>query len=188
MTKIFKIFKGYHYPFPLDFGGLKSIVGIFRPKDCYSFSGVYKFDKSCEYSLDGGDQSDVNKLVGISFGFHHKNSVRVGWRYKDGVIEICYYAYQNSKRLPTIVIGTVDLDSLFTLDINIGRRSKNVEILLRAQNREPVIKTFVYELPSNKTYLSYGLGIYFGGNRTAPHTMTIERQVDIAKIIHIEAD
>lgn len=186
MAKTFKIFRGCHYPFPIDMSGLKSLISLCRPGDSYVFSGIYSFNNDCQYDI-GEDQSDVNKLVGVSFGFHQKNSIRVGWRYlKSGVIELCYYAYLNSKRLSTISIGTVDLESLFTLDICVGRSKSdhNVLIILRAQNREPVVKSFEYNLPEEKTYISYGLGIYFGGNRTAPHRMTIERQVDKAEIIH----
>ena len=46
------------------------------------------------------DHLDVNKLFGMSYGFHHKNSARFGWRWdlEKNLVEILGYTYVNGVR------------------------------------------------------------------------------------------
>jgi hypothetical protein len=90
--EIFKIKKGKH----------KSV--FFRPKLHFFKNEIckrVKFDKSAQYQLNNVDQFDINKLFGISYGFHHKNSARFGWRWSTRMekIEILAYVYRDGKRV-----------------------------------------------------------------------------------------
>lgn len=174
MKKIMKIFKGFHYPFPLDFGGY--LVKKVNPDDNYIANTSYTFDPNCKYEI-GEDQSDVNKLFGFSLGYHHRNSVRIGWRYRDGNLEICYYAYQNGKRLPTKVIEKIELkENPVTVDIDLSfdRELDEISIIVQTDISCKCIN-YEYSFQNNKPVWSYGLGLYFGGNKTAPHTMKVTR-------------
>lgn len=68
------------------------------------------FTDSCRYlTSDSRNQEDWNKLIGYSRGFHHKNSVRVGWRWnhEKEVIELAEYRYINGKRTYSLIGETV---------------------------------------------------------------------------------
>ena len=69
--------KNTHYARPLQL--LKKLLCI-RICKSRKMSCEVVFTESCRYNV-GKDQSDINKLFGFSIGMHHKNSVRVGWRY-----------------------------------------------------------------------------------------------------------
>ena len=69
--------RGWYYAIPLQL--LKKLLGI-RICESRKMSCEVSFTESCRYNV-GKDQSDINKLFGFSVGMHHKNSVRVGWRY-----------------------------------------------------------------------------------------------------------
>jgi hypothetical protein len=40
-------------------------------------------DETCTYNLGDVDQYDINKLIGLSYGYHHINSIRLGWNYNN---------------------------------------------------------------------------------------------------------
>jgi hypothetical protein len=162
-----RIFKGMHYC--LSFLNFKP---YFYKKN-YNVSYKVSFDKSCAYNIDT-DQSDINKLFGFSYGLHHHQSDRIGWRYiptenKRNDIEILLYSYENGVRYSTpitkITIGDV---VNIHLDVQIHNGYRRV---YAAVNNKYVDILLQYDKP----LIDYGytLGTYFGGNRTAPHTMTI---------------
>lgn len=181
MKKIMKIFKGFHYPLPLDFGGF--LLKRVHQEDNYSACASYTFDPSCRYYIDD-DQSDVNKLFGFSLGKHHNNSIRIGWRYREDNLEICYYVYRDGKRLPTKVIEKIELRDkpvTINLDLSYIREYNEVSIVIQSDtNKLCKCVEYEYEFPKEINFWSYGLGLYFGGNRTAPHTMKITRNFMMA--------
>lgn len=191
--RVYKIFKGCHYPFPIDLGGC--FLNRFTKDRAYFIQGLYTFDSSARYDIGAEDQSDVNKLVGLSFGLHHNNSIRIGWRYRDGFIELVYYAYRNGKRYRTKddVIGRYELPENGSVSIYISGiynsffYSPDIEQFVVSASRfrideltseliedEKNFKSFDYPFPGNSW--SYGLGLYFGGNKTAPHTIKVKRE------------
>lgn len=179
MKKILRIFKGCHYPFPLDFGGF--LLRRITQDSVYNAFTRYTFYPSCKYEI-GEDQSDVNKLFGLSLGNHHNNSIRIGWRYLNSKLEICYYAYKNGKRIPTKVIHALELmeDKPLTLDIGLiyNRKTNEVNISVELVSPDDINirwSNLIYELDDTKPLWSYGLGLYFGGNRKSPHTIKITR-------------
>lgn len=127
------------------------------------------FTSSCRYRLDGADQHDWNKLFGFCYGIDgiHKNSARLVWRYniaKDR-IEIASYCY---------VEGTRCVTRLASLRLNIPIK---MEIVRHGSMVSFYIDDEFYDLeerfPKNRL-LTFGCGLYFGGNRTAPQDITIK--------------
>lgn len=161
------IFKFMHYC--LSFLNFKPYFGALQ---CMELSYNVSFDKSCIYDI-GSDQSDINKLFGISYGFHHKQSDRIGWRYVGEerghhLIELLLYSYYDGgevKKLPitTIRIGdtvkvTLKLSDMWGcryIDAIVGNTKITTSILHTRKN------------------WGYTLGLYFGGNKRAPHTMSV---------------
>ena len=82
--KYFKLKKDSHY------SGFR-----FNPNcDKKSFRIEVIFTNECAYPSFGDvDDHDINKLYGISWGMHHKNSYRIGWRsdQNGGIILSDYY-------------------------------------------------------------------------------------------------
>lgn len=121
---------------------------------------------SCQYQLDEPDQLDWNKLFGIGFfPGHHVASYRFAWRWLEamGKIELAAYWYQNGKR-HWFPITTVKL--MEPIELKIQYQAGNIEFKTSTGN------SFV---TSGKwPWIGYKLGLYFGGNKTAPHDIKIQ--------------
>ena len=124
------------------------------------------FTPSCLYSFGDVDDFDVNKLFGRSFGMHHQDSVRFGWRPDKNKIAIFSYTYTNGKR---------DMNQLFTCDI--GKKytmsmdcKENLAILEIVYNQSKI--RYAVDVLSKKKW-GYKLYPYFGGNKTAPQDVNI---------------
>ena len=160
--KSMSIKRGRHYatPFPWP---------KFICDDTYEKKMTVIFGPSTRYYI-GSDQNDINKLFGISYGMHHTDSDRIGWRYviEKDCIELLTYSYvggvRTSKHLDYVRIGDEVEVSLKSCDF--GRR-RTIEI--KAGN-----KTYRDELPCEWHFFNYTLGLYFGGNVAAPHDIIIE--------------
>tara|TARA_R110000751_G_scaffold298951_2_gene409205 strand:- start:522 stop:1031 length:510 start_codon:yes stop_codon:yes gene_type:complete len=134
------------------------------------------FDKSSIYQFRTEDQYDINKLFGLSYGLHHTNSARFGWRSLGKFstkIEILAYCYVDGKRVES------DDDLLVTL-VNINEEYRyqlitdydNYGFVVYNNKNEIVGSKFI---PHNKLPLwGYKLYPYFGGNNPAPHDITIK--------------
>ena len=124
------------------------------------------FYHDCKYLIEGEDQFDTCKLFGIGFFPSHKNhSARFGWRYNNdtGKILLSAYCYVRGERI-IIELGEVNLGEWVRLSI------KNE------------FGKYIFDGPFESRYvvhlhdkiLGYPLGVYFGGNKPAPHQMHIE--------------
>jgi hypothetical protein len=152
----FTIRKGKHYSFHL-------------PKLWFgrkSHKLRFKLDANCWYSFDGEDANDINKLWGVSFGHHHTNSFRLGWRpskFVIGEIELFHYVYDSGK-VEWDFIGTFTTNDWVDVDIEVGggyvKSTFNGRVYL-----------YIYDEANPK--FGYYLFPYFGGNRTAPRDMNI---------------
>ena len=128
-----------------------------------------------QYDLKSNDQYDINKLFGISYGFHHRNSARFGWRWdldKDK-IEILAYVYKNGKRIneweQDIHIAYIDFFEFYEMEI---QKNKNEYIFtLKKDSDKKVYKKLIKSRA--KCFFSYELFPYFGGNKKAPHDISI---------------
>jgi len=128
-----------------------------------------KFDKECLYTLP--DQYDqINKLFGFSFGHHHKNSARFGWRAVGQKIEIHTYCYVNGERKYEKLIDCLP-EEWVELDLDAFKtyyefKAKNIdgERALKRVDKNPtgLLQWFTYKLFP-----------YFGGKYPAPHSMGI---------------
>lgn len=176
MTDILKIFKHCHYStelFPKFICWKKS----FDRSETYE----YTFTDSCRYDI-GSDQTDKNKLFGWSYGMHHKNSVRVTWWYdkKADAMRFCLYIYENGKLYKYDLVGQYPLNC--PLRITLESESRSSSLLwhsIRVEYDDPTTSKPISRstvAPTDKSVLSkwgYTLNLYFGGNRRAPHTMTV---------------
>lgn len=153
------IIKGMHRPICIVPPFLRNMR--IRRNRSHIINYDFLINDTYEYLIGGEDQMDWNKMYGWSFGMsHHKNSVRIVWRYnpKDKSVEFAPYAYINGKMiLPSnelIVRGAIG-DNIRT----------SIEVLGDTVN-------FVFSGCEKKPL--FGLWMYFGGNRTAPHDIRIQ--------------
>lgn len=159
--KSYKINKGAHY-----YRGLH----LFHPEINKSIVVAdVCFSESCLYDLHSNDNNDINKIFGLSQGYHHHNSARFGWRCLDNKnIQIITYCYVNKVRLPEIILATVKPGETFRATLKILSDVYYFKI--------ETLNTFkVSQVSRAKTTIfGYRLYPYFGGNMPAPHSMEIK--------------
>ena len=85
---------------------------------------VFKFmlDESAIYQTEVPEnQHDVNKIYGFSdFGkIHQKYSIRLGWRYIDGNVELCWLRHENGKH-SSAKIRNIEINEIYSAVINIS--------------------------------------------------------------------
>ncbi len=127
------------------------------------------FEDSCLYDIGTSKNYDINKLLGFSQGFHHKDSCRFGWRCIDGkTIEILSYCYVLGKRVKEVVLGS--LKPLETGRFKISLEDTKYKFTFNTLNQHSIT-----EVSRNYTAskLGYGLFPYFGGVTKAPQKMFI---------------
>lgn len=162
----YKIKQGNHYC-----SGIK-----FFPHFGQKFiSRIVEFDYTSEYDHGTVDQLDINKLFGISYGYHHNNSARFGWRslgWDSNKIEILAYCYVDGHRIrkneADISLGIVNINQLYEYTIY----TADDAYYLSVKQHQTLIKRT--KIPHNGvTWWGYHLYPYFGGNLPAPHTIKI---------------
>jgi hypothetical protein len=129
------------------------------------------FTDSCKYDLGSEDQYDINKLFGIGyFPWHHYNSVRFGWRYNiaNNNISIFSYWYHNKIRNYELM-GSVELNDLNFYLIQIKDNQHELIVLNRSLD---IVMEHVVDVPPKS--IGYYLKPFFGGNKPAPHDITIK--------------
>ena len=145
---------------PLYFYIKQPINNTYAIKKCNHYSGkrfrfffrkrklsaTLTFHKTCRYEGDNQITEQINKVVGFGSLNHHKNSIRIGWRYNvfNDNIDLFTYEYNKGKRtiiyMKSVKIGT-------PCDVSIS---------------------------SSKVYwFGKYLFPYFGGKAPAPHTIKI---------------
>jgi len=115
------------------------------------------------------NQYDVNKIYGMSdFGLRHqKYSIRLGWRYINGEIELCWLRHEDGRH-SSATIRTIEPNESYNAIINIT--TFYYEIVIDGDT------TLVRRRPKGNWGLvrRYYLYPYFGGNEFAPHDITIQ--------------
>lgn len=163
--------KNKRRPFPY----LNPIIPVLinKNKD-YSITKYFKFTETAIYHFYDDDQHDVNKLFGFSFGWHHKNSVRFGWRPTKDLtkIEIVGYEYINKLRVSTIPICDVELNKWYKYELKY-KGGVFGQIEYHVTDGEKQFGTIHPIVLRNKFNLGYRLFLYFGGNKKAPHDILI---------------
>jgi len=127
-------------------------------------------DESAIYQTEiPENQHDVNKIYGMSdFGkIHQKYSIRLGWRYINGQIELCWLRHEEGRH-SSATIRTIEPDESYSAVINITTFYYQIVI-----NNDT---TLVRRRPEGNWGLvrRYYLYPYFGGNEFAPHDITIK--------------
>tara|TARA_R100000541_G_scaffold41311_3_gene48759 strand:- start:21314 stop:21865 length:552 start_codon:yes stop_codon:yes gene_type:complete len=115
------------------------------------------------------NQSDVNKIYGVSdFGkSHQKYSIRLGWRYLNNEIELCWLRHAEGVHTSG-KIKNIDINTIYDVTIDIQTfyyiiviDNDTTEVRRRPQGNWGLIRRY-YLYP------------YFGGNEFAPHDITIQ--------------
>jgi len=132
--------------------------------------GYFNFISGVPYKIK--NQKDTNKLIGLSDALHHhKDSVRIGWRYipENDFIEISAIVYSNKKRTIT-KITEVHPKTFSHFSIKID--SENY--IINVNNKE------VY-IPRTSKYkcVRYILYPYFGGKTKTPKKIKIKMDFKI---------
>ena len=162
------IYKYCHRPFPFKIMGIK--------KSEVKISREFKFLDSCRYTLDNGDQYDWNKLYGVTYGMFniHKWSTRFAWRYNVATekIEIGAYWYKNGER-EYYYMCSIDLNEKYMFKMEIDSDNGYVRFSVLEDGYIKLSEFNLYIDPMILNKKKYQSGIYFGGNRRAPHKMEI---------------
>lgn len=152
---------GFHFP---------KLVSVRKNKLKYHVM----FTESCKYDI-GEDQSDINKLFGIGYlPWHRQNSVRFGWRYvqETDKIEILAYWYNSGQRYSQSMFN-VELGRWY--DYSISNNADSHQLIIYDKDGVPLARHTVELKPES---IGYKLFPYFGGNKTAPHTMRINMAIN----------
>jgi hypothetical protein len=139
----------------------------YGPIDHSEMKFTVRFDSSAIYqTVDPVNQYDINKLFGFSDNAadHHQYSARFGWQWSNGSLKLWAYVYNAgqviSKEITSVPIG---MDIQCSISVSSGEYHFRVndvhEYLPRAATT-----------PRAKGYRLYP---YFGGDETAPHTISI---------------
>jgi hypothetical protein len=158
------IFKGAHFAWPLTLG-----IG-YKKTD---IAKLVTFDESCRYKINGEDMFDINKLFGIGYFFsHHTDSARFGWRYNpdSDEIELFAYCYVDKERIYWLMCE-LQFNRTYLMSIKIYK-DKYFFFVIDA-NKGTVISTETITKKHQKKW-SYNLGLYFGGNKSSPHRMSVK--------------
>lgn len=165
----YTISKGKHYPDGWGFPGYA--LGGIHSGMIQNLTKTVTFDASClMLPEDLTCRNDWNKLFGWSYGAHHRNSLRIGWRVMpEGKIRIAMYLYENGIRRSR---GFASIDTDKAYDISITHYHDTGDLIFR-------VRSTTYDRQWNdawrgcKPCTGYFLGLYHGGNCTAPQTMLI---------------
>ena len=153
----------------------------------FDISYRVRFTESCKYTLPSEDQLDINKLFGVGYfswkafykmkPFHHINSVRFGWRYNpanEDSIEILAYWYDDGVRM-SHSMGFVKIGVEYTYGIFTDGGDGNHYLNVFTRDGQDYFQVMYFMVSLDESLdIGYSLGLYFGGNRKAPHTMEIK--------------
>lgn len=158
-----KIKRHHHYGTPFPFPHFTFF------KHHHDISCNVSFDDTVRYNI-GSDQSDINKLTGISYGMHHRDSDRIGWRYliDRDMVEIVGYSYENGTRVAATHLWYAHIGEELTVSISSDYKD-NKRTVWYTCNTNTVSKTY----DTHSHFFNYTLGLYFGGDCTAPHDINV---------------
>lgn len=129
------------------------------------------------YSLGNEDDMDINKLMGISFGKHHSNSFRIGWRpVNNESISLHSYYYNNGIRKDSFLY-IIHYNSGVDGSISIDREKEKIKIHLFTKGNS-INESIDFDF-TNASRWSYRLFPYFGGNTKATHDIHMALTNDI---------
>lgn len=143
-----------------------------------NFKLKVQFTESCKYNLGNDNQLDVNKLFGVSFGYHQLNSIRLGWNYDiiTDNINLYAYIYMNGIQL-TYYIAPLTINTIWNIELGFVEKSGMFWVHVEPYGvyDQNIYKEFYYSFPNIK--LGYYLFPYFGGDEVAPHDIKINMDI-----------
>ncbi|MBS2021169.1 MAG: hypothetical protein JST92_02080 [Deltaproteobacteria bacterium] len=131
-----------------------------------------KFHQNAAYTTaSSGNQSDWNKLLGITTNWIHKNSIRLGWAYNPStkLIDLGFYGYIHKTRyMPKIT--SVPLETWVDCELHLWREGMSVTVNGQTTtiNQDLHLSTW---FPTMTWVL---MTAYFGGDETAPHDIDVD--------------
>lgn len=161
MYKTYTIKKGRHYSKPF----FKFKLRLCRTKKMFYaiFSDECWWDKP-----RNKDDYDINKLCGFSFGYHRKNSIRIGWIpdfKKKNEIKIYAYWYNGSNKHQSQYLCNVQIGRMVPIKLSVFKGKAIFQV-----DAHYIFRT---NFKLKKMWPGYYLYPYFGGNNTSPHEMKI---------------
>lgn len=176
-SKRIVIKKGKHYPFP---GFLVPVLKYVKKEKETKMERTFKFTESCFYDLQNENQLDTNKLFGFSIGNHHNTSFRFGWRPNllTHKIQILKYEYQDGIRT-IFPLCEVDADKWVSFGIYYNPKGfcKYVASEMIDENAGQMNVKISPVNVKRKHGFGYRLGLYFGGNETAPQDVVVYKKI-----------
>lgn len=125
------------------------------------------FDSSAIYTtISGSNQSDINKLFGVSDGntHHQLNSARFGWDWNGQAIEIHAYCYADGTRSSRL-IGTAEIGKIYEYSLMADSGTYRFNFDSREVRMTRTVRDSVFN--------GYTLYPYFGGDEPAPHEVKV---------------
>ena len=166
------ILKHLHRPLQLIPAALRP-CGLLITGTTHVVSRRIKFNTNCAYDLQSEDQYDWNKLFGVCFGLTgiHKNSLRFGWRYNKDThnIELCTIVYREDSSVERKHIEDIALNQWGEFELTFRVEPYYVMYNFVINGRTVLFGA----MPTPPAMTFWGCGLYFGGNRRAPHRITV---------------
>ncbi|MBS2025237.1 MAG: hypothetical protein JST92_22785 [Deltaproteobacteria bacterium] len=128
-----------------------------------------QFDANTAYTTSNpGDQSDCNKVMGISIVRIHEDSIRLGWAFdpKTNKMQLSFYGYYNGNRMIQPMLQ-VPLGQWVPVEIKLNDQGMSVRA--GAQYVEKKVDLGWKGLTTSTILRT----AYFGGEETAPHDMDV---------------
>lgn len=133
---------------------------------------LFFFRPDCKYDLMSDDQTDHNKLFGIGYFWNKNESARIGWRWDTDSSKFILSGY-------THVNGDIFFKDI--CEVSAHESLQGIIRILPAYYEFEILtedggvqlgRVTISKKHTKK--LGYAMGFYFGGNRTAPHDMSID--------------
>ena len=167
----FTINKGSHYSDKWFY----KLCHFFVPKKKKGTRALVCFNDDCAYRRPRHNSDQINKLFGMSDGWHHTNSARFGWNVGESkfgrvVINIFAYLYIDGKRF-SIQITQVRIGEYHDLRIEFVDR----KWVFRVDDENFKVSEFsIFHTNLGKRRFSYRLWPYYGGESPAPDMVKID--------------
>jgi hypothetical protein len=142
--------------------------------------GTINFLNDVKYDVE--NQGDTNKIIGLSDNWHHhKDSIRLGWRYYKEKNQIMVISYVNGKRsisyLFDFEVGVeynfliLITDNYYLVGFKENEEFRNLQLELKLNNLKSINRYSNWKLPRLL------LKPYFGGKQKAPKEFKIKIEI-----------
>jgi hypothetical protein len=163
--------------------GLRALQVKTKVDRTVSFRGYFP-DNATYTTASPGNQSDWNKLMGITTNLIHKNSIRLGWAWRppsqgdtnSGKMALGFYGYIKGQRISQ-EITRVPLKTPFTCTLRMHNGGLSVTVN-GIEHKRDLSLGFSNVIPTMTWMLQTA---YFGGDEKAPHDINIRVEEIVAR-------